>query len=336
MSESMEDLTAVLAEAADKLPIDEQASAEDTSESSQESRARDDRGRFASREEKLEASTAPDSVATPSPEPEETTWEDRPPSSWKPAVREEWAKLPEPVRREILRREEASVLGVRHLNEQIAPYKELAGTWGQYLQDIADKGGNPAQYGRHLFEVDKRMRYANSPQEKLSTVVAFAEAYGVPLRQLITQMGAMGGEAPVIPPQPSMPPEVMRELAEMRQWRQSFVQQTASGEVEGFGADKEFFNDVRNTMADLIESGVARDLQDAYDKACWADPEVRQVLMQRERSGANVAQMEERRRAAASASLSAGGALTPPQSADDDDIGSILREEMTRSATGRV
>jgi hypothetical protein len=54
--------------------------------------------------------------------------------------------------------------------------------------------------------------------------------------------------------------------------------------LETFSNDpkNEFYLDVRMDMATLLESGRAKDLKDAYDKAVWANPETRQVMLERQ------------------------------------------------------
>jgi hypothetical protein len=274
----------------------------------------------------------------PAAEIEQTTWEDRPPSSWKPAVREQWANLPPDVRQEILRREEASVMGVRHLHEQLAPYQTMADNLKDYMGDIHRQGGDPIGYTRNLLEADRRLRNAPDPSSKLGVLLQMADAYRIPLREVLSRVP--GTEALATPQQfqqPQIPPEVARELYEMRQWREHVTTSTATNEVEGFGYDKEFFGDVRGRMADLIESGAAQNLGDAYEMACWATPEVREVLLQRERSGAGQQQRTQRQQRAASASLPAGAGINVQADREQsDDVDSILREEFSRAAGGRI
>jgi hypothetical protein len=62
---------------------------------------------------------------------------------------------------------------------------------------------------------------------------------------------------------------------------QQHEQQQAVSQVETFGKDAAHphFGAVRNTMANLMQSGEARDLQEAYDKAIWIVPEVRTKMI---------------------------------------------------------
>lgn len=332
---SHEDLMAVLSEASEaseKAEPEQETAAPAPVEEPTAGPARGADGKFAKRAEE-----APPVTAEATTEPEQTTWEDRPPSSWKPNVREKWASLPDDVRQEILRREEAQVRGVRNLHEKLAPYQSMAQNLGDYMGDIHSKGGDPIGYTRNLLEVDRRLRNAPDPQAKFGVLLQLADAYRIPLREALNGAGIQMPAATAQPQQPQIPPEIARELQEMRQWRQQFTENTATNEVEHFGADKEFFNDVRGRMADLIESGAAQTLEEAYDMACWATPEVREVMLGRERTGAGRQQQAQRQQRAASASLPAGAGITVPGNAEDpDDVAGILAQEFARAASGRV
>jgi len=55
------------------------------------------------------------------------------------------------------------------------------------------------------------------------------------------------------------------------------------------------FETVQNEMARLIQAGVAGDLKDAYDKAVWANPDLRAQQLEAERKAADVRLRAERR-----------------------------------------
>jgi hypothetical protein len=73
----------------------------------------------------------------------------------------------------------------------------------------------------------------------------------------------------------------------VQQYEQAHTQQSvgaANQTLQAFAADpkNEFFDDVRDMMADLIESGRAATLDESYTAACWANPDTRKILLQRE------------------------------------------------------
>jgi hypothetical protein len=68
---------------------------------------------------------------------------------------------------------------------------------------------------------------------------------------------------------------------------QAFNQQHAAGaqtDIERFASDPKhmFFDNVRGEMSFLLQSGKAVSLGDAYDKACWADKEIRELLIKQQ------------------------------------------------------
>ena len=83
-------------------------------------------------------------------------------------------------------------------------------------------------------------------------------------------------------------------------------------------SDKEFAADVRLDMADLMDLAAARNqpmtLQEAYDKACMIQPQVSNVVTQRQRAeAAKKASEETRSKRLAASSVSgtpAGGGIS--------------------------
>jgi hypothetical protein len=80
------------------------------------------------------------------------------------------------------------------------------------------------------------------------------------------------------------------------------AQERSAAAVQEFSAKAEFLDDVREDMADLLEGaarrGVALTMEEAYDRACHMNPDIRRVLQQRE-SAANVGAQTSTQRAKA-------------------------------------
>lgn len=260
--------------------------------------------------------------------------ESKAPSSWSPKVREKWNELPEEVRSEIIRREEASVNGVRQLQNEFAPIRQFAESISPFLQEAAQQGQDPSSYVRNVLIAERNLRNPDH-NARFEALLGIADSYGIPLRQALNQ--AAGKELlPVAPTQPQLPPEVMRELQAAREFRESMQSQTIEQQVESFKTGKEFFNDVRATMADLMDAGIAKSLDDAYDKACKLHPEVSEVLATRARSETSQQQQNQRRAAAAGASVTASGAADiTVDDGDDDSIEATVRKAFV-GQSGRV
>src|SRR5690606_19598689 len=145
----------------------------------------------------------------------------KPPQGWRPEMREKWSSIPEDIRQEIIRREEASAAGVAKLRAQFEPAENLYGAvlpHAGYLQQI---NANPIQYVDSLIRTERTLSTGN-PAQRMETILQLADQYQIPFRQALDS--AMGGklndmlrqahEQHKTPPQ--LPPEVMRELQEAR------------------------------------------------------------------------------------------------------------------------
>lgn len=267
------------------------------------------------------------------PEEQEGTWSpEKAPTSWSPKVREQWGKLPEDVRKEIVRREEASVQGVRKLQEEFQPVRQFAERLTPVMQEARALGQDPAQYVVNLAVAERNLR-SQDPNEKFNALLNIADQYGIPLRQYLG-----GGQVPA-QSAPAIPAAVQQELQAMRQWREQEQAQQLQNQIEEFSKGAEFFEDVRNDMAVLLESGAAKDLKEAYDKAVWINPEVREVMLAREAEDKKKAAANQRR--AKASSVSVEGADNKPGVEvdlpdDDDSTAAIIREQFKAASSGRV
>lgn len=262
--------------------------------------------------------------------------QDKAPSSWTPKVREEWATLPESVRTEILRREEDSIKGVQQMREQMAPYTQFAQTLDPFIKEAYAANTDPGHYIGNVMAAERRLRIG-SPAERFNALVEIAEGYGIPLRKVINE--SVGQE--IVPElKPAIPPEIQKELDESRQFRQNFAQsreQEANSalqkEIDLFKKDKEFFDDVVEDMAVLLQGGRAKDLQDAYDKAIRLHPEIEEILAERR----STVPLSEKQKAAAKLKGTSSNSAEAGREKfdDDDDLGTTIRKAMAE-AHGRI
>lgn len=333
----------------------ETSSDKDTESASE--RARDEKGKFVAQEGETETEAAarlqPETKKdeTP-PEKQESTpaegekqeeqhllTEDKAPRGWAPAIREKWGTIPEDIRKEIIRREEASAIGVRQLQENYAPMEQFVGSIAPYIQEARQNGVAPEQYIGGVLASERILRRGDVPT-KFQEILRIADQYGVPLRDIIN--ASVGQEVLAKPQQGAqgyVPPQVAQELAEARQWRQQFEQRSVTNELNAFAQGKEFYEDVRVGMAAFVESGQVKTLQEAYDAACWATPSVREVLLQRQGQEKQKTDLEKRQAAATGASPKPKGEIDVKGVKEDeetDDLAATVRAAFAESASGRI
>lgn len=212
------------------------------------------------------------------------------PAGWGPAVREHWGALPVPVREQVMQREQQMQ---RFVNDT-APARQTGEQFMQAIQPyqmaIQAEGVDPITAVTNLMQVGSTLRFG-TPLEKANTVAKLVQAYGVDIVALDTAL--VGGTQPAGQQSGvNIQAEIQRALAPLMQAAQqrqhATEQQTAEqarNEITQFEQGKEFIQDVRSDMADLLDvaskNGRDMSLQQAYDTACMLHPEVSKVMMAR-------------------------------------------------------
>jgi hypothetical protein len=94
------------------------------------------------------------------------------------------------------------------------------------------------------------------------------------------------------------------------QYQQQQVQGQVAQEVNNFGTQNEFYNDVRGDMADLLDMAANRgremSMDEAYNLACSNHPQISKIMSGR----TSQASVDGKRRAASSISGSPGGGMS--------------------------
>ena len=223
---------------------------------------------------------------------------ERAPASWRPDVREHWGQLPETVRHEIHRREVEVQRTLQESAEARKNYDAVMRTVAPYEAFIRAEGSNPIQAIDNLMATAAKLRTGTAP-ELASMVAGIVNQFGVGRfgNGFIQALdSALAGQTPAVDPQQAAMEQVLNQrLAPVQQMLTQFQQaqlaqqqkvaQDAQSEVERFLDRAEFGNDVREDMADLMETASRRGqnltLEDAYKKACLLNDRVRTVLQGR-------------------------------------------------------
>jgi len=219
---------------------------------------RDESGKFKSNKEVTE---------TPSEVQEEVVAETitaKPrPSSWKKDYEESWGKLDPTLQDYISQRESDFAKGVSTYKAQWDQAQPILSSIEKFAPVLQQNGVDPAQWINSLGTAHQTLVFGN-PDQKLQMFAQLANDYGVDLN------GLLGGGQQASP-QFSM---IAQELSQIKnQWQQFQSQQEQmeqtqlKGEIESFSKDKPYFDDVRETMAGLLQNNMATDLNTAYDKA---------------------------------------------------------------------
>lgn len=293
-----------------------------------ETRARDEKGRFAKTEaEPVAVELEPTPEAEPQPEVALA-----PPNGWTAEAKAKWHELPAEVQQAALKREEDIAKFTSKTDEERSFGREMYRAVQPYMAQIQAEGGTPVAAVQSLLNTAYVLR-TGSPEQKRQMLLQTAQQFGVDLG--IPQPEVPAEAAPILQ---YLNPVVERlgrlesTLTQRDQVEQHQLQSEINTEIETFAADPKHahFQEVKAHMAALLKEGAAKDLQDAYEQACWARADIRATLLAQQRVEEEQKRKAEARRKAEEAkrrsvSLTGGPGNTSAQSAPE---GRGLREEL--------
>ena len=221
---------------------------------------RDEVGKF--------AKAAPAEVKTE----DDPVWR-RPPASWKKDYHETWNLADDKLKQYAWQRESEMKAGVEPLISKAQFADQMQEVLNPYMNTIQGLGIDAPKVVKALMEADHALRYSN-PQEKRQYFARLAQSYGVNLND-------MGNDLPqqvhVDPTIYALQNELNNVRGEVMGWKQQQEQQQNQallGEINNFSQKAEHFEEARPAMIQLLQSGMATDLDDAYDKAIRLNPEL--------------------------------------------------------------
>lgn len=339
--ELQEAFTATTAAAADDTSVDTGAAA-----STGEPRTRDSSGRFAGKQN-AEDATIVDPAARAAPAAAGTTGtvapgqgaagapgEQQPvvvapPPNLRPELRAAWDAAPPELRKYIADREAEVHKGFTRMDEERQFGKTMRETISPYAAMIQSEGGDPASAVKALLNTAYILR-SGSVQQKVTALQAVAQQYGIPLDS-VQQLQHQQRVDPHVAALQQQVQQLTQSQQRQQQEREQAEQVHTTTTIQAFAAapGHEHFEQVKPYMAALLEKDLATDLQDAYDKAIWARPDLRQSVLaaqQQTAEQARVTQAQARAAAAKQAAVSVAG--TPGVSVPVGAPDRSLREEL--------
>lgn len=260
---------------------------------------------------------------------------ERAPESWRPATREHWNKLPPEVREEVMKRETEMNQFVQRTSAQRKIADQFIQTVQPYMGMIRSEGGDPLTAVNNLLQTAAFLR--TGPQAQKAVLVAkLVKDFGISVEDL--DRALVGEQVPERPEdkinqllEQRLAPvnQFIESIQGVRQQRSQQVDQQVDQEIAQFASDpkNEFFKDVYNDMADLVEvaarNGRTLSLKEAYEKACLMNPAVQEAIRVRNAS-----------KRSASSSVPLRGAPAGGAAPQGDDIRSDL-ERAFETLAGR-
>lgn len=299
----------------------EESQADEVAQS--ESVSRDEKGRFAAKQAETEQQKVQQQVT-----PVETQPVIKPrPSSWKKDYEEHWTKLDPTLQDYIAQRESDYARGVSQYKQNFEAVQPIYEALQPYMPLLQEHNIQPDQWISNLGAAHKALALG-SPEEKLQMFSKLAMDYGVPLQALTGQQ--------YDPQQSLLMNELNQVKSQLNQFQSLQEQQeqiALQKEIESFQKDAPHFDEVRDTMAQLLQSGMAVDLKSAYDKAIRLHDDVWQK-QQAEAQQANAqaqAQQSQQKVAEAKAKAVSPKSVSPTANMNSGNSKKDLRELLSES-----
>lgn len=312
-----------------------------------EQRNRDDQGRFAQAEKDAASQAVAGKVATEQGSPVQaaattdqtqaaaaaTTTTDAPyPNSWKAEHKAKWDSLPPDLRQYINERETQIHKGMTAADDDRTFGKSMKDVVSPYMAEIRAQGGEPMGVMRDLLNTAYVLNKGDANQ-KIELFTNLLHQYRIHPQDLFNRLQAGRSQVdPQVSQLQARLDQIERERQNEVQSRQQMEQQEAHGTIDAFSSQPghEHFHKVKYDMGLMLKEGRATDLEDAYQRAVWADPELRSTMIaattqtdQAKREAEAAARTAAARRAGSSVSGSPGAAS--PAAAQNNRS---LREEL--------
>ena len=236
-------------------------------------------------------------------EPADTAPSYAPPPSWSVAAKAEFDALPDAVKADIAKRETEISKGFEKLKvlKELEPYEQLAAQHGTSVAGALES------------YVAAEQLLTRDPVAGIAWLI---QQYNPNLEQLSAAIGNANRTAS----QTATDPYAQRLHALEQQLRQRDQQEAANrtagltSEIEQFAADPahRYFENVKETMGVLLQSGQAVDLKDAYEKAVWASPDIRKHLQADQQRAADAERKRKEQERVSKARTASGGLTGSP------------------------
>ena len=249
---------------------------------------------------------------------------DEAPSSLPPSAREAWKDTPKAMQDAIGKREreyEQGIMKYAQGAKQAEGMHRVVAPYAQYTQ----MNGGPKAAIEGLLRTGSALQMG-SPIQKAEIVTQLIKQFGVDISTLDSMLV---GQAP--PQEAQQNHEVQQAVQQavapyqqvaqqMQQEQYNRQMQQRAGidtELGQFASKNEFYEDVKMSMANLLDyaagQGQNLSLDDAYNTACALNPEINTIRQSR----TNTQSVQQKRKAASSISGSLGG---PGSATEHDDM----------------
>ena len=307
---------------------------------------RNEKGQFVSRKEAEPVEEAPQVEDAPV-EVEASVEEYKPvvarPTTWKKEYLPLWDKMdrgenltPEEARKMLeysTQRESEYKKGVSAYKAEADNARALTEAISPFVPELQKNGIHPAAWINNLGRA--HMILSQAPyQQKVELFNKLAQDYGIDLNLAHSGENTTQYQDPQAFALQQQIQQLQQQVQQVGSWKEQQEQSVLMNEIQRFSSDVDkhpHFESVREQMAQLLENGLAQDLETAYAKAVRLNDEIWQQEQNKLLSQATSQASQAQRVAKAKAAAVSPKSVTPnlsAQASDKKDRRSLLAEQM--------
>lgn len=236
----------------------------------------------------------------------------KPPQSWGASAKVKFAELPPEIQQEVHKRERDFSIGLQKQGELANFGRSLAEVINPYQAMLAAEGASPITVVSDMMRTAYLLRTA-SPQQKAQLFRQVAQQFDVDLASLTAEEPYVDPQIAALQARQQQLEQYLQQqaLQAQQQSQQAQAHETSrlTSEIDDFASDPAHphFEEVRADMAALLKAGRAQGLDDAYEMAIWARPDIRPSLLEQQEAKRK-AEATRRAKEAQAAAVSVRGA----------------------------
>ena len=215
------------------------------------------------------------------------------PASWTAQAKAKWDALDPEIKAEAHRIEIATQKAIGKLSAEKKQYEGLEAVLSPRRAELAATYGDEQTGLKTLFALSDF-----ATKDPYGFIQYYAQQRGLDLAKLIPQQPTSVHRQQ--PDQTTAPllqkiQELENTVLSLKGHHDATINSSVDQTYQSFIDNPEniYFDQVRGDMANLLEAGAARDYQDAYEKACWARPDIREIMLAKQREIDNSARQKE-------------------------------------------
>lgn len=296
-------------------------------------RTRNEDGKFIKEAKKVSHETAVSEIKEPAPISM--------PKSFKPEMAKDFATLPRHIQEIVAKREEDFHKELTKHDEERVFGRQINQIVTPYMAQIRAEGADAPKAIAELLNTAHLLR-TGTPQQKGELLWRTAQTFGADMRQGLQQQ-AQNQVNPQLQGLQQTVDGLKQQIERDAVFKKQQEDDALQSQINTFAADPKnvHFEAVKAHMATLLRGGVAKDLQDAYDQAVYANPQTRSTLLMAQNTEAEEkrvadkkAKAEAAKRAGSSIKGAPGIAALKNGKITQPDLRSEIRAAMSAYAEG--